>query len=292
MSRFETTTRHPHSSTHARARWTLSLLGMLLAVAAAPVGAQEAPDTAPVSRAGIENSRDLPYALVRAGAHDLIRRSDGDADVEDWLDARQLRKRIDGDFLWFRDGGKPYVIRDPAVLDKARAAWAPVDRLGEQMDAYGRDMDKQGRVMDALGKEMGHAAAGIQPDEAKMHAIERQMDALGREIGSVAERMVYAAGDERTRLNAQMKRLNTQMGELGRQMGEVARSDAQLSAEQSMREVSLRMNEAGKPMNELGKKMGALGKDMARESRGADRNVRVLIRDAMALGLAQPAPQG
>jgi hypothetical protein len=44
-------------------------------------------------------------------------------------------------------------------------------------------------------------------------------------------------------------------------------------------------------MHELGKKMHALGKDMERESHAADTTVRALIHDAVARGLAHPAPQ-
>jgi hypothetical protein len=51
------------------------------------------------------------------------------------------------------------------------------------------------------------------------------------------------------------------------------------------------MNEAGKPMDALGKQMDVLGKQMDRESKAADKAMRGLIRDAMAKGLAQQAPQ-
>lgn len=50
------------------------------------------------------------------------------------------------------------------------------------------------------------------------------------------------------------------------------------------------MEEAGKPMDALGKKMDALGKQMEQQNHAADEVVRGLIRDAMAKGLAQPAP--
>lgn len=286
MSRTEATIR----STLPSSPWKLALpvLGLLLAAA---VGAQASPADAPaqVHRVALENHDGLPYALVRDGDHGITMTGDSD----DSLDVKQIRKQVHGDFLWFRDDGKSYVIQDPEVLAKARAAWAPMDKLGAQMDAYGRDMDQQGKAMDALGKEMGHAAAaGIKPDEAKMHAIQHQMDELGHKIGTVSEQMVYAKDEDRASLNAQMASLNAQMGALGAQMGAVAAADAQRQTQASMNEIGRGMNEAGKPMNELGKKMDALGKDMERESHVADRTVRALIRDARARGLAQPAPQG
>jgi hypothetical protein len=244
MSRTEFTTRHPLPS--LRRKLALPVLGLLLAAGfGAQAGAADAPGVhAQLHRVSLER-RGEPYALVREGDHGITMTGDSD----DSLDVKQVRKHIKGDFLWFRDDGKSYVIQDPEVLAKARAAWAPMDKLGEQMDAYGRDMDRHGKAMDALGKEMGQSAARIQPDPAKMQALNRQM-------------------------------------------GFVAASDAQRQAQVSMNEVSRRMNEASKPMHELGRKMDALGKDMERESHAADKTVRALIRDAVARGLAHPAPQG
>lgn len=287
MSRTEPTIR----SILPSSRWKLALpvLGLLLAAAVgAQAGTADAPAHAQVHRVALENHDGLPYALVRDGDHGITMTGDSD----DSLDVKQIRKQVHGDFLWFRDDGKSYVIQDPEVLAKARAAWTPMDKLGAQMDAYGRDMDKQGKAMDGLDKEMGHAAAGIRPDEAKMHAIQHQMDELGRKIGTVGEQMAFAKDEDRASLNAQMASLNAQMGALGAQMGAVAAADAQRQTQASMNEIGRRMNEASKPMNELGKKMDALGKDMERESHVADRTVRALIRDARARGLAQPAPQG
>lgn len=287
MSRPEPALRQPLPS--MRRTLALPVLGLLLAAAcSAHAGTGDAPAAHAQPHHMSLESRGEPYALVRDGDHGITMTGDSD----DKLDVSQLRSHIKGDFLWFRDDGKSYVIQDPEVLARARAAWAPVDRLGEQMDAYGREMDQHGKAMDALGKEMGNAAVRIEPDQAKMHALERQMDELGRKMGKLGEQMAFAKDEERVRLNTQMASLNTQMGALGAQMGAVASSDAQRQSQASMNEISRRMNEASKPMNELGRKMNALGKDMERESHAADKTVRALIRDAVARGLAKPAPQG
>lgn len=280
MFRTETTTRRALA---------LPLFGLLLAAAiGAQAGAEDAPDAhAQVHRISLE-SRGQPYALVRDGEHGITMTGDSG----DSLDVKQIRQHIKGDFLWFRDDGKSWVIQNPDVLARARAAWAPMDALGAQMDAYGREMDRHGKAMDALGKEMGQAAAAIQPDQAKMHALEGQMNELGRKMGKLSEQMVYAKDDERERLNAQMAGLSARMGALGAQMGAAAAGDSARISQQTMNEVRRRMNEASKPMNELGRKMGALGKDMERESRAADKTVHALIHDAVERGLAHPAPQG
>jgi hypothetical protein len=161
---------------------------------------------------------DQAYALVR----DTNRGTSMSGDSADWKVIETAKHSISGDFLWFRDGGKAYVVQDAQVLAKAREAYAPVDRLGEQMDGYGRRMDKHGKVMEALGKEMEGAAAHLR----------------------------FA----------------------------------------SMEEIGQRMKDAGKPMDALGKQMDALGKQIEQESHAADTAMPELIRDALARGLAQPAP--
>ena len=157
---------------------------------------------------------DQPYALVRAGGQGMSISGDG----ADWSAIKQARGHVQGDFLWFRENGRAWVIQDPDTLAKARAAWREVDRLGQQMDAYGRDMDAQAKAMGALGKEMGELGsqmgAAAQPagqrqaememkqislrmDETKapMDALGRKMDALGKDMDratNAADQAVHA----------------------------------------------------------------------------------------------------
>jgi hypothetical protein len=133
---------------------------------------------------------DAAYALVRDTDHG----TNMSGDSANWKDIEAARRSIAGDFLWFRDSGKAYVVQDAQVLAKARAAWAPVDRLGEQMDGFGKQMDQHGKKMDALGKEMDAAASaqrfasmeeiGRRMNEAgkPMNALGKQMDALGKQM--------------------------------------------------------------------------------------------------------------
>jgi hypothetical protein len=205
---------HPHHARSARLHRKLALPAIGLALAAA-LHAQAAtvPDTP---------RQDNAYALVSAADKGMSVTGDG----TDWKSLAQVRRSVGGDFLWFRDGGKSWYVQDPAVLAKVRAAWEPVNRLGEQMNEYGKEMTRQGQAMDALGKNMSQAAAGVSPDQERMADIGHRMD------------------------------------------------------------------DAGKPMDALGKKMDGLGKRMQAESAATDKTVRALIRDAMARGLARPAPQG
>jgi beta-lactamase regulating signal transducer with metallopeptidase domain len=249
----------------------------------------------------------VPSAQPKPGFHHITLRSGGEdgyalvADGEkgaamtgssaDWDTIKQLRHSIKGEFLWFRDGGKSWIVQDPDTLAKAREAWTPVNRLGEQMDVYGKEMDKHSKVMEALGKEMEQAAAGLQPDQRRLREVQRKMDEVSQKMGRVGEKLGTASDSERGRLEAEMAGLEKQMNALGEQIRAATEADMQRrDAHANMKDVGRRMKEAGKPMDELGKKMDVLGKQMDRESKTADKAMRGIIRDAMARGLAQQAP--
>lgn len=252
----------------------LPLLG--LAVAAAV--------TAPV-HAG--TTHDMPYAMVR-GDGQTMTMNDGDSD--DRGEVQQVRSKVKGDFIWFRDNGHGYVIQDPATLVKARAAWAPVDRLGEQMKTYGRDMEQQGKAMGDQGRQMGEAAARAQPDQRKLQAQQEQIATLGARLATLSNQITASTDEgERARLHKELGKLNMQISDIALQMRPATPDDAQ---RRQMEDTNRRMKEGQVPMQALGQKMKALGKDMERESHTADATVRSLIHDARAHGLAHPAPQG
>ncbi|OON64403.1 hypothetical protein B0920_14070 [Massilia sp. KIM] len=287
--------------------WKLALPILGLAICAAlstwtqPVqAAPEAPQTAaarsePVGEAERklrvvrEAARNEPYALVRA--------KDGDMNIsgssDDWDEVKAAKRVVDGDFIWFREGGQSWVIQDPQVLARARAAWAPLDRLGAQMDVHGKEMDKHGKKMEVLGKQMERASEGIKDNVSKRETreIEEGMNALSRQMEDLGRQMAAATDDaERERIGRRMEEAGRRMEEAGRRMEQAYNGPAARKAHAEMDALGKQMHEAGKPMDALGKKMGALGKEMERESKAADQTVRNLIRESKAKGLARPVP--
>jgi predicted nucleic acid-binding Zn-ribbon protein len=280
----------PFSASNIR-KLALPVLGLALtaAIHAHAGTAQAAPAAQPKAVAhhtDLRPGRGDGYALVGEDGQGATMTGNS----ADWAVLRQLRRSIKGEFLWFRDGGKSWIVQDADTLAKARAAWAPVNRLDQQMDAYGKEMDQHGKAMDALGKQMTQAATGMQADQPRVRELQRRMDDLGRQIASLGQQMGGASDSERERLAARMDGLGQRMDELGEQMRAAHEGEGQRRAHAGMDDIGRRMKDAGKPMNELGRKMGALGKQMEQESDAADRTVRGLIRDALARGLAQQAP--
>lgn len=232
---------------------------------------------------------DEPYALVRAdgGRFDISGSSD------DWDEVRAAQRAIGGEFIWFRDGGRAYVIQDRNVLARARAAWAPLDRLGELMNIHGKEMEKHGKKMEALGRDMEHVAArpANLPSERDMREIDDGMQALSRHMDLLSQQMAQARDDaERRIIQQKIVETGKRLSDAGGRIGEAYDGPQARQQRASMEDIGRQMEIANQPMERLGKRMGELGKEMERESKAADRTVRGLIRDARARGLARPAP--
>jgi hypothetical protein len=292
MSRIKHLVR-PEAEPHNWKR-SLPILGL---AACAALYAWAAPAHAAQGEAARKEARVLrvaageePYAMVRRG--DKGFNISGSSD--DWDDVKAAQRVVQGDFLWFREGGKSYVIQDPEVMARANAAWAPVDRLGKQMDVHGKEMDKHGKKMDALGREMQQAADGARFPElkrAEMREVEAGMRALGAEMETLGRQMAETRDDaERERIQRRMNDASERMSAAGKRIAEAHDSAQQRKARAEMEAIGRKMKEAGKPMESLGKQMGELGKQMERESKAADTTVRGLIRDARARGLARAVP--
>jgi len=187
MSRIKRLVR-PQSET---LNWKLALPALGLALTAAihahagnaPAPARAAAPAKSDVHITLREERGDAYALVGEG-EDGFKMTGNSAD---WSSIKRLKRSIKGEFLWFRDGGKTWIVQDRDTLARAHAAWAPVDRLGEQMDAYGKEMDKHGKVMESLGKEMEQAAAGMQVDQPRVRELERKMNELGRQMSSLGQ---------------------------------------------------------------------------------------------------------
>ena len=241
-----------------------------------------------------------PYALVHAGQQGIT----VSASAADMKEVAQLREHVKGDFLWFRDGGKSYLVQDPAIIAQADASWASSRQLGKQMDEQSAKMDAQGKVLDAMGERMNavektpasrEAERNIEQLSHQIEALASQQAQLGQELGRLAAGMADQSAEQRSatrqamaQVRAQMEPLREQMRQLGSQM---AQQGQRMSAEHApMRDIGKQMHEASLPLQELGRTMAQLGREQARVSREADRSTRELAQKALKAGKAVPAP--
>lgn len=159
-----------------------SLAVLCLAGAAFPLHA-EAQATA--HHVTFDQSSEEPYAIVRDGARTTFvgRHQRDDDEVE------ALRKQYPGKFLWFRDSGKAYVVRDPATVARVEAAWARTDQLSGDMKQYDVPMHEKSAAMEALSKKMVAATHGARAESAEAKAIGEQMKELGKTMEGLGKQM-------------------------------------------------------------------------------------------------------
>jgi hypothetical protein len=244
-----------------------------------------APHTSSHSETTMSYRTGEPFALVRPGHAGI----NGSSSRDDWKQLEKAKRNLSGEFLWFRQNGQGYVVRDPATVGQVARAWAPVDKLSEEMQVYSTQMEQHGRKMEGLGRQMEQQARGANgPFERNMERMSAEQDRMGNEMNRLAQQMAGADTARRAQLQAQMQELGRRMGENGTQMGH---ESAQMAArQQPMDATGDAMKEAGKPMEALGKTMEALGKRIEAAAKVSEQETRLAIRDAVSKGLAQPAP--
>lgn len=170
----------------------------------------------------------------------------------------ELRKKIPGDFIWFRRDGKSYVIRDQSTIDRARAFWAPQEELGKKQEELGKQQEALGKQQEELGTKMEQVQVKV-PDMTqqleKLQAELKQMSSgatveqvghLQSEIGELQSRIgdiQSQAGDQQSKIGEQMGTLGEKQGKLGEQQGELGRQQAEL-ANRASRQMKQLLDEA------------------------------------------------
>jgi bla regulator protein blaR1 len=213
-----------------------------------------------IGRYDDEGSR---FAIVTKASDALTMSGDRD-DAEH---ARSLKKKYSGDFIWFQHEEKSYVIDDAATVARAKQLWQPQADLERQQ----KDLAKQ---QEDLAKQAEDAANKIEdmkiklPDlSAEMQKLEETMKKLSASGGTMYE----------------LRDLQGEIGELQSQIGE-----AESGAGREQGAFGHVQGEWGRKMGELGRQQGELGRKQAQLSREASRQMRQLLDDAVAKGLAKP----
>lgn len=122
------------------AAWATLLLSVMTAVA--PCNATAiSPDTQKTGeivfygKGRMKSGDEQSYALVRHNGTSMIISGNGEQVPVD-----ELRRAISGDFVWFRDGERGYVIQDAALLERANRAWSPYEALDESLSRLKDDL--------------------------------------------------------------------------------------------------------------------------------------------------------
>ena len=268
--------------------------------------APAAPATAPAARRNegevrrivLEESREPTFAIVQKSRSGIT--MSGSVDEADEIE--RTRDRLGQDFLWFRRDGKAYVVTDPGTVRRAADAWRETEANGRAMEQLGAQMQVHGRKMEAIGAQMQAVSARKQTSTPEIEAASQriqqmsgEMQALAGQQAQLAAAMTHADVAEHERLEVQMAALDQKQDALSDRMDtESARIEAaseRLGLDlKPLDDLGRQMDEAGKPMEALGKQMDVLGHKQDQLSAQAERETRQLIEEAVAKGLASPAP--
>jgi beta-lactamase regulating signal transducer with metallopeptidase domain len=168
---------------------------------------------------------------------------------EDARHVEKLRKQIPGDFIWFQRDEKSYIIRDQATIDRARKLWAPQEELGQKQETLGKQQEELGKQQEELGAKMEQIHVNVPDMTAELDKLKAELKQLNSsatmeqvghiqsEIGELQSKigdLQSKAGDQQGKLGEQMGALGEKQGKLGEQQGELGRQQAELAQQASL----------------------------------------------------------
>ncbi|MEG0183118.1 MAG: M56 family metallopeptidase [Stenotrophomonas sp.] len=203
-------------------------------------------------------------------------------------DVMQARSRIgDGPALWFRQGDKRYVVRDPMLIQTLQRAYAGAAELGRQQSELGRQQSDLGRKQGEIGREQGELGR-LQAEEAREIALAATRAArsalntrdINREAAAEAARATRGAMNEaaiareaaaEARRETEQARNQSLQSERSREMSRLASQQAALGSQQAA----------------LGSRQAALGERQAKLQVQASKQAQQVIARALASGKAE-----
>jgi bla regulator protein blaR1 len=188
-------------------------------------------------------------------------------DREDAEHAKSLRSKIPGEFIWFENDDKSYVIRDQATVDRAKTLWEPQEKLSKEQEELGKQQEALGEQQEEAARKMEELKLKIPDLSAEMQKLQSEMKQLSANGGTM---------EDIGNLQGELSELQSRIGEVestaGREQGSFGRQQGVL----------------GQKQGELGRRQGELARQQATMAHEASRQMQQLLDDAIAHGLAKP----
>ncbi len=228
---------------------------------------------------------------------------------------RQLGK---GPALWFRQGDKRYVVRDPMLIQTLQRAYSGAVDLGRQQSELGRQQSVLGRQQGELGRQMGEMGR-LQGEEARRIALAATEAArsamaahdINREAAAEAAKAARGAAHDAAAAAEAVKAVrgltvdvagvreaarsvtNDMAGareaaaEARRAMQEARSEAAQSGRTRDMQRLASQQSELASRQAALGSQQAALGERQARVHAQASQQAQQVIARALASGKAE-----
>lgn len=195
--------------------------------------------------------------------------------------ANSLRRNFSGDFIWFIRDGKAYIIRDPATIKQAMDFFAPARELGRQQEALGKQQEALGAQQEALGAKQEALGEQMEKVRVKIPDMTAELQKLEAELKKMGE---GGTQDDLGRIQEKIGEIQSRIGELQSKAGE---KQADLGEKQGA--LGEEQGKLGEQQGKLGELQGKLGEQQEEASRKASREMKKLLDQAVASGLAKPA---
>lgn len=201
---------------------------------------------------------------------------------------RQLGK---GPALWFRQGDKRYVVRDPMMIQTLQRAYSSAVDLGRQQSELGRQQSALGRQQSDIGKQFGEMGR-LQGEEARRmaraaaEAARSAMAAhdINREAAAEAAKAARGATNDAAVAREAAREAAAQAR---RAMQEVDNETARASYTRDMQRLASQQSELASRQAALGSQQAALGERQARVHAEASQQAQQVIARALASGKAE-----
>ncbi|HDS1631018.1 MULTISPECIES: M56 family metallopeptidase [Stenotrophomonas] len=201
---------------------------------------------------------------------------------------RQLGK---GPALWFRQGDKRYVVRDPMLIQTLQRAYSGAVDLGRQQSELGRQQSALGREQGELGRQMGEMGR-LQGEESRRLALAAAEVArsamaahdINREAAAEAAKAARGATSD---MAVAREAAREAAAEARRAMQEARSEAAQSGRTRDMQRLASQQSELASRQAALGSQQAALGERQARVHAQASQQAQQVIARALASGKAE-----
>jgi beta-lactamase regulating signal transducer with metallopeptidase domain len=200
--------------------------------------------------------------IIVSGKSDSLTMS---GDMGDAHHVEKLKKQIAGDFIWFQRGDKSYVIRDQATIDRARKLWTPPGELDKKQEALAAQQEALGKQQEELGSKMEQVQVKVPDMTADLDKLKAELKALS------SSATIEDVG-----------RVQSEIGDLQSKIGEL-----QIQADGQQSKVGEQQGALGEKQGRLGREQAELGRQQARLAREANRQMKLLLDEAVKKGVAQ-----
>lgn len=196
-----------------------------------------------------------------------------DRDVE----AAKRQRNGTEPLLWFRRGTQAYVVRDTRTIDQARAAYAPMHDIASMQSRIASQQSRIASIQGRMASRQGERAARQVELMARQSELQAQRTQLESQRAALASRPGVTAADLHE-MDAQIRMMDSEM-----------RSVA--SREQNApddREVQRDLEDLNRQQDELSRQQRALEERQSDLVGKADSQMRRLLDEAIASGVAKP----